>query len=175
MSSKVQDQANKVKESLFSPATAETYSTAIALTWNILKETAQLLWLVLCLGLVFGDWFWKKSYQTGQSARTWVDQRQHAAANGEGASESSPPITEAITTGEFWSNTGKSLLEAGKTATTLALTNAKKQLGIEVTEAESKPTTATPPAVKPPVVAQPTPAPSSPIVSEPEKPPTETP
>jgi hypothetical protein len=159
MSQKIKDQANKVKETVFSPATAETYSTAIALTWSILKETAQLLWLVICLGLVFGDWFWKKSYATGQNARTWVENLQQAPATPDstdlpeaGAEEaSSTSFLESLTSPEFWSSTGKSLLDASKSATTAALNTAKDQLGLEVpppAPAEAKPIApvATPPA-----------------------------
>jgi hypothetical protein len=168
MTNKVQDQANKVKETIFSPATADAYSAAIALTWTILKETAQLLWLVVCLGLVSGDWFWKKSYQTGQNARVWVDglqQRQQAASTEDSAAENGPSIAEAITTGEFWSSTGKSLLDAGKTATAIALTTAKNQLGIEITE---EPASASLPA---PPTAPASPKPSTPApVSTPPMP-----
>lgn len=73
MSSPVTVQANKVWQLLTAPTTASAYRQAVDVTWTILRETAQLLWLVLCLVLVAGDWFWKQSIAAGRSTRDWVD------------------------------------------------------------------------------------------------------
>ncbi len=146
---RIQAQANKLWQIISNPSTAKTYQETLALTWAILKETGQLLWLVLCLGLVAGDWFWKKSYKAGQDTRVWVDtmQTKVETPDAEGSDE-------ATSSANFLSETGKSLLSAGQAGITLALNTAKQQLGIEIaSEPPAKPApVATPPAV-PQVIA----------------------
>jgi len=78
-----------------------------------------LLWLVVCLVLVLGDWFWKYSYQAGQNTRTWLNELQTKSS------------TETEGSGDFWSSTGKSLLAAGQNSVNVALNTARDQLGIE--------------------------------------------
>lgn len=56
---------------LFSGETRETYAQAIALTWSIIREIVNLLWLMFCsLFLVF---FWGGNYarQAGKNLRIW--------------------------------------------------------------------------------------------------------
>ncbi|NJP12130.1 MAG: hypothetical protein HC866_23900 [Leptolyngbyaceae cyanobacterium RU_5_1] len=129
MNNRIQSQVNKLWQVISSPATAATYQQTLTLTWTILKETGQLLWLVLCLGLVAGDWFWKKSYHTGQDTRTWIStvqsKAESRAEHGEEAASTSTFLSETLT------ETGKSLLSAGQTGVALALSTAKGQLGIE--------------------------------------------
>lgn len=154
---RIQAQANKLWQVISSPSTAKVYQQTLALTWSILKETGQLLWLVLCLGLVAGDWFWKKSYKVGQDTRVWVNTMQTKVETpaGEGADPGS--------TANFLGETSKSLLAAGQAGVTLALNTAKAQLGLEV---ESEPLTPLAPVATPP-------APSVAVASSPE--PTATP
>ncbi len=140
---KIQAQANKLWQILTNPATGDTYKQFVALTWSILKETGLLLWLAICLVLVLGDWFWKYSFDLGQGVRIWVDNQQ-----------TKPETAES---GDFWGDTSKSLLEAGKAAADLALSTAKAQLGIEEApkptmspvSVSAKPATSIPPGEAP--------------------------
>jgi len=145
---RIQTQANKLWQIISNPSTAKTYQQTLTLTWSILKETGQLLWLVLCLGLVAGDWFWKKSYQTGQDARGWVDTLQTKVAE-TGAGEGTEPTSTANLLGE----TGKSLLGASQVAVTKALNTARAQLGLEALPEPPKPAPVAPSA--PPKVVSP--------------------
>lgn len=56
---------------LFSSETRQTYGRAIALTWDILRETTLLLWLLFCS--VFLVFFWGANYiqQANQNIKTW--------------------------------------------------------------------------------------------------------
>lgn len=132
---KIKTQADKLWQLISNPSTGAAYQQTLVLTWSILKETGLLLWLVVCLVLVLGDWFWKYSYQAGQNTRNWVDELQTKSS------------TETASSGDFWSETGKSLLIAGQNSVNVALNTAREQLGIEVPPA---PTPAISPApVKP--------------------------
>ncbi|MGQ9871929.1 hypothetical protein [Leptodesmis sp.] len=139
---RIQAQANKLWQIVSSPSTVKAYQETLALTWAILKETGQLLWLLLCLGLVAGDWFWKKSYKAGQDARVWIDAMQTKVETPE------EEATQATSTADFLSETGKSLLATGQATVTRLLNTAKEQLGLEVTsEPPAKPVPVeTPPA-----------------------------
>ncbi|MDX2242559.1 MAG: hypothetical protein NW224_17870 [Leptolyngbyaceae cyanobacterium bins.302] len=116
---KIKTQADKLWQLISNPSTVAAYRQALTLTWAILKETGLLLWLVICLVLVLGDWFWKYSYQAGQNTRTWLDELQTKSTS------------EAESSGNFWSETGKSLLAAGQSTVDAALNTARDQLGIE--------------------------------------------
>lgn len=153
---RIQAQANKLWQIISNPSTAKTYQDTLAITWAILKETGQLLWLVLCLGLVAGDWFWKKSYKAGQDTRVWIDTMQTKVETPAGEGD------EAISTANFLGETGKSLLATGQAGVTRLLNTAKEQLGIEVTsESPALPTpAATLPA--PPKVVSPNVTPAAP-------------
>lgn len=141
MSSPVTVQANKVWQLLTASSTANIYKQAVDVTWTILKETAQLLWLVLCLVLVAGDWFWKKSIAAGQNTRVWVDDWGSSA----GSTSSDPGETAA----QLWQN----LLASSQSAAQSLLAKAREQLDLP-----TEPEAAAPP-VKP--AAKPAPAPSA--------------
>lgn len=115
---RIKNQADKLWQILSNPSTIETYKQTLALTWTIIRETGQLLWLVVCLVLVLGDWFWKYSYQAGQNARIWFHTIQTRTT---AADESSNVLSE----------TSKSLLAAGQASVSSLLNTAKGQLGIE--------------------------------------------
>jgi hypothetical protein len=115
MSTQIQTQANKLVKTITDPSTASTYKQTLAVTWTILKETGYLLWLVVCLVLVFGEWIWKTGYRTGWNFRGWVNSLN----------------TEKPSADQVLSETGKSLLEVGKSAAASAIAAAKNQLGIE--------------------------------------------
>ncbi|MBF2027042.1 MAG: hypothetical protein IGS48_09790 [Oscillatoriales cyanobacterium C42_A2020_001] len=128
---KLKAQADKLWQLLANPATGEVYQKTLALTWSILKETGLLLWLVICLVLVLGDWFWKYSYQAGQNARIWVTDLQTKTTH---VAETNAEPGDVLTT------TGKSLLAATQASLKAALNTAKGQLGMEVLPEPPKPT-----------------------------------
>ena len=68
---KLKQKSSIVFELLFSQETRQTYGKALTLTWNILKETALLLWLLFCS--VFLVFFWGGNYikQASQNVKTW--------------------------------------------------------------------------------------------------------
>ncbi|UBF26151.1 hypothetical protein K9N68_32280 [Kovacikia minuta CCNUW1] len=145
MSKQIQTQADKLLKIVTDQSTAATYQQALAVTWTILKETGYLLWLVVCLGLVFGDWVWKTGYRTGWNFRGWLNSFEQPSAD------------------QVLSETGKSILEVGKSTAANAIAAAKEQLGIE-----NKPE---PPLVaSPPRPPKPAPAPEKVPVATPEPP-----
>jgi hypothetical protein len=121
---RLKSQANTLWQLISNPSTAATYQQTLGTTWAILRETGLLLWLFVCLVFVLGDWFWQTSYATGQKARAWIDDMQTSAQ--EPAAETS--------SGDMLGKTGKSLLSAGRSSLSAALSAAKGQLGMESTE-----------------------------------------
>ncbi|MGJ3246095.1 MAG: hypothetical protein ACFE0I_08480 [Elainellaceae cyanobacterium] len=112
MSSKIQNQSAKVWQILANPETAKTYKDAIVITWNILKETAVLLWLVVCLVLVAADWFWTNSILAGRRSRLWLSS------------------LEGVDTSDLTSEAGKKLLSASKASFLGTISQAREQLGL---------------------------------------------
>lgn len=153
MSSPVTVQANKVWQLLTASSTANAYKQAIDVTWTILKETAQLLWLVLCLVLVAGDWFWKKSIAAGQNTRAWVDNLGTSTPN----TASDPGATAA----QVWQN----FLASSQAATQSLLVKARQQLDLPA-EPEAPPT---PPAPVKPAPAKTVATPPPPSVETPKE------
>jgi hypothetical protein len=162
MSNQIQTQAAKVWQILTAPTTSEAYVKTGQVTWILLKETAYLSWLTICLALVAGDWIWKTGYQAGWNVRNWVNDLEKPSSD------------------RLFSETGKSLLDAGKTAALKAISAAKGQLGIEdksepasvSAPAATVPEPATPEPVKAEVPAPATPEPttSAPTIPEPTTP-----
>lgn len=113
MNNQIQSQAAKVWGIVKDPATGATYTQVVSTTWLILKEAGYLLWLVVCLTLVFGDWIWRTGYRTGWSTREWINNFEK-------------PKTDRLA-----QDAGQGLLEASKSALTSAIATAKNQLGIE--------------------------------------------
>jgi hypothetical protein len=109
---KVKTQANKLWQILSSTTTYGTYANTLALTGRILVEVGLLLWLVVCLTLVAGEWFWAFSVGSGRDFRTWFDNLQ-------GSSD------------QIATETGKALLNASKNSLDSTIAAAKKQLGIQ--------------------------------------------
>lgn len=147
MSSQLKSQANKLWQTITESKTTETYQQTFALTWSILKEAGYLLWLVVCLGLVFGEWVWKTGYRTGWQVRGWVNNLSSEEASAD----------------QVLSDTGKSLLEVGKSTAAAAIASAKEQLGLE-NKPEPPLVPSTPPAPKPASAPPPT-APTPPVVT----------
>lgn len=129
---RIQIQASKLQELIFSKDTVDTYQNTLTLTGNILKETAQLIWLIICSVFVFGAWVSNVSVKTGRSIRDWVDNKGSG-----GDAVDSKPLAE----------TGKDLLDTAGTGITYILNQAREQLGLEaeepIIEAAPKKSTAT--------------------------------
>lgn len=135
---RIKTQADKLWKLLSNPDTFATYQKALQVTWDILRETGLLVWLVICLVLVVFEWFWKTAVGSGRRFRAWFDGIQ-------GSSD------------QLASEAGKALLTAGKNSLDYTLSQAKTQLGLPV-EVEPAPTAiaAGPPApVAPPVPTAP--------------------
>ncbi len=145
MTNSVQTQASKVWQTLTAPETAATYAKAGTLTWTLLKDIGYLIWLVLCLGLVAGEWIWKTGYKTGWEVRDWVNNLDKPKVETVGIS----------------AEAGATLVESLKAGLNNALIAAKTQLGMEVTVDEP---------VQPPVTVATPPAPPAPPVSLPASP-----
>lgn len=154
MSKQLSDQASKLWTLITEPSTAKTYQDTLDVSWKILKETGNFLWLVLCLGLVGIDWFWENSIAAGRKTRDWVNE----------LSTADKPSAEQLLTPE----TGKKLLDSSKSAVDAAIAAARKQLGLSEKPAappvpsSPAPTSVAPPAapvVKPPVAPVETPTP----------------
>lgn len=140
----IQLQASKLWDLLFSDETGETYQKTLNLTGTILKESAQLIWLIICSVFVFSAWFGDASMKTGNSVRGWIEQQQNPSL---APAEDKTPLVE----------TGKTLLATGRTGLDKLLNTAREQLGLEPVEPA--------PVRKPSVKAAP-PAPAAPVVEK---------
>lgn len=139
---RIQTQASALWEIIFSEETAAIYQKAFNLTGTILKEAAQLVWLVICSFFVFGAWVGDTSVKAGKNIRTWVDQQGSAG---------SPP-----TSSTSMAEKGKSLLDTGRTGIAYLLNQARTQVGMEPTSAPTiAPAASTPPQPAPPQPAKP--------------------
>lgn len=148
MSKQLSDQANKLWTLITEPSTAKTYREALDVSWKILRETGNFLWLVLCLALVGIDWFLENSIAAGRKTRAWVNDLTTAEK----------PLPEQLLTPE----TGKKLLDSGKSTLESVVAAARKQLGLS----EKPPEPVAPPS--PPVAGSSAPsvvAPSPVVVS----------
>lgn len=135
----IKEQASKVSQLIFATDTAGTYQKALSLTWAILRETALLVWLVICLVFVGGEWLWNTAIELGKKGRIWYESLgEKKAAPGEAQS------LESI---------GKSVLSAGESGAAFLLYRAKQQLGIDADPpAKTQPPTTAPPVAAPPKI-----------------------
>ncbi|WP_052049990.1 hypothetical protein [Leptolyngbya sp. KIOST-1] len=157
---KIKEQANVVTQLLFAADTGDLYKKTLARTWDILREIGILLWLVICLTFVGGEWFYRTAVGLGRSTRAWYT---HLSEKDPAAE--SQPIT----------STGQALLDTVKSGTSYLLAQARQQLGIPAPEplvpaAPPAPTT----SVAPPAPAEPA-TPSGPPAPVEPAPPTEPP
>lgn len=152
---RIQIQASKLWDLLFSEETATTYQSTLNLTGTILKESAQLIWLIICSVFVFGAWFSDTSVKTGNRLRTWIDEQSNPSAS--------------TAEKKDLAATGKSLLESGRTSAAYLLAQAREQLGLEPEpepvkkKTELKPTASVQPSAaaatpSPTPIAKPTPS-----------------
>ncbi|MGB3293089.1 MAG: hypothetical protein WBB01_08890 [Phormidesmis sp.] len=139
---RIQTQASELWEIIFSNETAATYQKALNLTGTILKEAAQLVWLVICSFFVFGAWVGDTSIKAGKNIRTWIDQQGIVGS----APTTSTPIAAR----------GKSLLDTGRTGIAYLLHQAHEQLGVEEPDSVSavEPSPSTSPQPTPPQPAK---------------------
>ncbi len=142
---KIKDQASVVSQLVFAGETGEIYKKMLSRTWDILRETGILLWLVICLTFVGGEWFYRNSVSLGRNARTWYANLSTKSADTES------PSMEA---------TGAALLGSVKSGAAYLLSQARQQLGLPDPEPTAPVTQATPVAPpSPPVPVVPPPAP----------------
>lgn len=110
------EQVNKLRQILFTKDTATTFGQSFRLLGVLIKEMAVLAWLALCWGIVAIGWLVNKTGQTGQflqaSWTTLQTSNQHH------------------TPSEIATETGKTVLNKGKTAIAQIMTEAKKQVGL---------------------------------------------
>jgi hypothetical protein len=146
---KIKQQANTVSQLVFSAETGEAYKKTLGLTWDILRETGILIWLVICLVFVGGEWFYRTSVVLGRNTRLWYEGLGEKAAGSEAESAAS---------------TGEALLTSVKSGTTYLLSRARQQLGMPEPEPmadspapQPKPT-ASEPVAPAPATSEPTPA-----------------
>ena len=112
---KIKQQSNRVGELIFSADTGAAYKKTLTLTWDILRETGILLWLVICLVFVGAEWFWKTSVSLGLKARAWYEEAKQ------------PKNEEPKSASEI----GQSMMSALGAGTESLLYQAKQQLGID--------------------------------------------
>lgn len=109
----IQAQASKLWDLLFAPETAKIYQKTLALTWDILRESARLIWLVICFVFVFGAWASETVLQTSYGLRNWVE-----AQTSDSGSTSLPAMS-------------KSLLASSQNGAAHLLDHARSQLGMQ--------------------------------------------
>ncbi len=117
---RIQIQASKLWDLLFADETAATYQNTLTLTGTLIKESAQLIWLIICSVFVFGAWFSDTSVKTGKGIRTWIDQQGTESAD----------VADQTSVAD----TSKNILDTGRTGISYLLNQAREQLGIEVEE-----------------------------------------
>jgi hypothetical protein len=154
MSYQLVDQVKVWWKTVSDPESLGTYQKTIQTTWNILRETGRLLWLILCLGLVFVTWLWTTSKTSSQQLKTWY----------EGIPE---PKSENVMT-----EVSQFLASSSQTTAKKVMTQAREQLGLSAPTATPVVKTvaaAASPVSKPAAVPVSTPAASAPD-STPEDP-----
>ena len=150
---RIQTQASKLWDLLFDEETANTYQTALNLTGDILKESAQLIWLILCSVFVFGAWFADASTQTGKGVRNWIENRDAIAP--------SPDAAKQIS-----AQKSKSLLDTGREKAAAALAKAREELGLDPNAPLAAPREDSPVAKLVTAPEEKAPSPSTPKVTE---------
>jgi len=146
---KIKDQANIVSQLLFANDTGDIYKKTLTRTWDILREVGILLWLVLCLTFVGGEWFYRTSVGLGRSTRAWYTELSQKDSSVE-----AQPIT----------STGQALFDTVKAKTSYLLAQARQQLGLP--EPPPPDPVAATPAPKPVAPVAPPYAPVAPTMTE---------
>jgi hypothetical protein len=142
----IKEQANVVGQLLFSSDTGEIYKKTLTRTWDILREVGVLLWLVICLTFVGGEWFYRTAVGLGRNARAW-----YAGLSAQSPDADAQPVAA----------TGQALLDTVQSGTSYLLAQARQQLGIPAPEPLPPTASVTSPAAEPPTPSGP-PAPAEP-------------
>ena len=69
----IQYRANALWDNLSSPETIEIYKQALAKTWNLLKETVILIFMLFLLLVVCVFWVWHIGFTSGREFRQWME------------------------------------------------------------------------------------------------------
>ncbi|NJR38998.1 MAG: hypothetical protein HC781_09375 [Leptolyngbyaceae cyanobacterium CSU_1_4] len=120
MSNQFLAQLSKLQQLLAAPTTIGAYTQVFVVTYNLLKEGVVLAWLTLCLVLVLFDWISTQAIATGQRSKNLLENLKEVKSE------------------EFASETGKSILSAGKAGLAYTISQARDQLGLA--EKPSEPT-----------------------------------
>jgi hypothetical protein len=112
-------QLAKLQQLLAAPSTIEAYRQAVSVTFSLAKEMLMLAWLTVCLVLVVFDWIGTNAIATGQRSKDLLDN------------------LKAVNSEELASETGKSIVSAGKAGLAYTIAQAKEQLGLSNQAAET--------------------------------------
>jgi hypothetical protein len=119
MSNRFSAQLSKLQHLLAAPETFAAYRQVVTVTYSIIKECLVLAWLTVCLVLVLFDWISTIAVAMGQRSKDLLNNFQE------------------VNSEEFASETGKSILSAGKVGLAYSVAQAREQLGLS----EKQPTT----------------------------------
>ena len=112
MSNQFSAQLLKLQQLLAAPSTFSAYTQVFDVTYNIIKECLVLAWLTLCLVLVLFDWIGSFAISTGQRSKDLLENLKEVKSE------------------ELASETGKSILSAGKAGLAYTVSQARDQLGL---------------------------------------------
>ncbi len=112
-------QLSKIQQLLADPNTFSAYSQVFVVTYSILKECLVLAWLTICLVLVLFDWISTRVISTGQRSKDLLENLKEVKSE------------------EFASETGKSILSAGKAGLAYTVSQAREQLGLSEKPSDS--------------------------------------
>lgn len=141
MSYQLQNQVRVWWQTISSEETFNTYQKTVQVTWSILQETAKLLWLFLCLGLVLFTWVGETAQHSGQQLKTWVNSIPEPKAE------------------HIWSEMSARLSDFSRSTGTALIAQAREQLGLSAVQPKaalvSPPLTVTSAVESPKAVANP--------------------
>jgi hypothetical protein len=112
-------QLAKLQQLLAAPSTIEAYRQAVSVTFSLAKEMLMLAWLTVCLVLVVFDWIGTNAIATGQRSKDLLDNLKE------------------VNSEELASETGKSIVSAGKAGLAYTIAQAKEQLGLSEPASET--------------------------------------
>jgi hypothetical protein len=119
MSNQFSAQLTKLQQLLAAPSTVEAYRQVFTITYSIFKEVLMLAWLTICLVLVLFDWIGTNAISTGQRSKDLLENFKE------------------VNSEEFASETGKSILSAGKAGLAYSVAQAREQLGLSEKQSEA--------------------------------------
>jgi hypothetical protein len=137
VSYQLQNQLNVWWQTVSSEETFNTYQKFIQTTWRILQETAKLLWLFLCLGLVLFTWIGETTQQSGQQLKTWVNSIPEPKAE------------------HIWSEVSTRLSSVSRSSATSLVAQAREQLGLSTVAPKKAAALSSPPPTVTSVAAPP--------------------